>query len=119
MIIVNFGPPLFPAHLRQIQHLVGEAVEQVIDVEVPAVNEDRPFLPQVLSLLDRAGLEPDQWQCGTILLHLPRAGDVAATILALAASRMRRFPTLVRAKPYGAVEVDDLHSTADPSPHAV
>src|SRR5579884_3376188 len=98
VVILNFGPPLFPAHLRQIQQVTGEEVEQVLDV------------------LDQLGFTAAEWGRGSFLLHLPRSGALAATLLAAVAHRTNRFPRLVRAKPYGAVDVVDLQELGTPSP---
>jgi hypothetical protein len=116
VVILNFGPPLFPAHLRQIQQVTGEEVEQVLDVDVSGITDDRPLVSQVLGVLDQLGFTAAEWGRGSFLLHLPRSGALAATLLAAVAHRTNRFPRLVRAKPYGAVDVVDLQELGTPSP---
>lgn len=106
--MLNFGAPLFPAHVKRIQRLAGTVVEQVVDVDVRAIWDEEPLPPQVAALLDRIGVSPEEWKATSWLVHLPPSGAVAGIILIELYRRLDRFPSLLRLLPYGGVEVIDL-----------
>lgn len=95
MILINFGHPLTQENLRELEALLGAPVERVI--ECPAqFDPAEPFAPQVVDLVDRAGLTPRQWQGEPILINPPTLNAIVALLLAELHGRMGYFPPILR-----------------------
>jgi hypothetical protein len=61
MLLLNFAHPLTEIHLSQIETATGQTIKRTIDL--PAQIDPQPPLgPQVIALVDRAGLSPLEWQ---------------------------------------------------------
>lgn len=97
MVIVNFSHPLTSDHLAQVSELVGQAVEQVFDV-VAQVNFDEFLAPQVVRIVDSAGLTSHDWQTQAIILNLPALSSLAGAVLAEIHGRAGYFPPVIRMK---------------------
>jgi hypothetical protein len=114
MVVLNFGSPLYPAHVRRIQRLAGTPVRQVIDIDARAIRDDEPLPQQVVALVDEAGLTPEEWAATSWVVHLPPNGAVAGALLVELYRRLGRFPALLRVLPYGGVEIVDLADIGAP-----
>jgi hypothetical protein len=95
MILLNFSHPLTPEHLAQVEALTGRAVQRVVDL--PAKFDVlQPFAPQVIALVDAAGLTPTEWQTLPLLVNPPSLNVIAVTLLAELHGRMGYFPPVLR-----------------------
>ena len=98
MILLNFAHPLTPDHLRQIEALAGQQVEQV--TTVPAQIDHRgPLVPQVAALAAACGLSPTDWQTLPLLVNPPSLNFIAVVLLAEIHGRCGYFPTVLRMRP--------------------
>lgn len=93
--IVNFSHPLSDRTLEQIRDETGHPVGEVIRVSTQ-FNDDRPFYPHTVALVDKAGISPEEWQQGRILVVPPGFSPVTSTVLAEIHGRMGHFPTIIR-----------------------
>jgi hypothetical protein len=120
MILLNFSHPLTPDHLRQIAALIGRAVERVI--EAPSqIDPQQPLAPQVVALVDQAGLSPAEWQTLPLLVNPPSLNFIAIVLLAELHGRCGYFPAHLRLRPvqgtmspqYEVAEVLNLQALRD------
>jgi hypothetical protein len=117
MILLNFAHPLTPDHLHQIEVLAGRKVERVVEVK-SQIDTERPLVPQVVALADKAGLSPAEWQTLPLLINPPSLNFVAAALIAELHGRCGYFPAHLRLRPVGGsitprfevAEVLDLQS---------
>jgi hypothetical protein len=120
MIVLNFAHPLTPAQLDQLTCQLGEPVERVIDVPCQ-VDVQAPLGPQVVSLADRCGLSPAEWQSLPLLVNPPSLNFVAVALLAELHGRCGYFPAHLRLRPvegsvprrFEVAEVLDLQGLRD------
>ncbi len=98
MVVLNFAHPLTPEQQRQIETLTGQPVEQVIAIDAQ-IDPARPLVPQVVSMVDRVGFSPEEWQTRPILLLLPSLNYSAGVLLAELHGRMGYFPSIIRMRP--------------------
>ena len=110
MILLNFSHPLTPQQLEQVAGLIRKAFfdkpEQVVGdeelrvVDVPSqVDVQQPLGPQVVRIVDSAGLSPAEWQSSLLLINLPSLNYSAGVLLAELHGRMGYMPTIVRLRP--------------------
>jgi hypothetical protein len=117
MILLNFSHPHTPTQRAQIDALAEEPISRVLDAPTQ-FDEQQPFVPQLLALLNTIDLTPAQWQSEPILVILPSLNFIAALLLAELHGRMGYFPTVVRTRPvagstprrYAVAELLDLQS---------
>ena len=120
MILLNFSHPLTEEQQRQIEVLVGQAVDRPIDAP-SQFDHQRPFAEQVETLVDGVGLTSREWQTKPILVVPPALSFLAAALLAELHGRMGYFPPIVRVRPvegslanqYEVAEVIDLQRLRD------
>lgn len=120
MLILNFSHPLTPDQIARVESLTGQKVERVIEVPVH-FDHNAPFGPQVVELVDRAGLSPQEWQTTPILVVPPALNFIAVLLLAELHGRMGYFPPCLRLRPvegslpprYEVAEVLDLQGQRD------
>ena len=98
VILLNFSHPLTPAHLQQIESLLGRPVERVTEVNAQ-IDPQQPLFPQVVAMADRAGLTTEEWQTLPLLVNLPSLNYSAAALLAELHGRCGYFPAVLRLRP--------------------
>jgi hypothetical protein len=98
MIVVNFAHVLTSAHLAAVERLTGKVVAKVMEVKTH-FDETQPFAEQARTLVDSAGLTPEQWQTEPLLVNLPSYNYAAALVLAEVHGRTGYFPTVLRLRP--------------------
>jgi len=120
LIVLNFSHPLTQEQKTQIETLTREEIKEVRQLRVSFDNE-KPFVPQVMELVDSCGLSPEEWQTERILVVPPSLNFIAVTLIAELHGRMGYFPPIVRIRPVeGAVppkfevaEIIDLQAVRD------
>lgn len=120
MILLNFSHPLTKKHLEQIEALTGRKIERVIEVN-SQVDPQKPLVPQVVALAERAGLSPGEWQTLPLLINPPSLNFIAVTLMAELHGRCGYFPAFMRLRPaegslppqYEVAEVLDLQAVRD------
>jgi len=120
MILLNFSHPLTPAHLQQIEAVMGQQIERVIEVH-SQIDPQHPLIPQVTALVDQAGLAPSEWQTLPLLVNPPSLNFIAVLLLAELHGRCGYFPAHLRLRPvagslplqYELAEVLDLQALRD------
>jgi len=95
LVLINFSHPITVEQVQQIEALSEQKVEQVIERSVQFDNQ-KPYLPQVISLLNGVPLTPSQWQTLPLVVNLPALNVIAAVLLAELHGRMGYFPTILR-----------------------
>ncbi|MEA3337212.1 MAG: CRISPR-associated protein Csx15, partial [Chloroflexota bacterium] len=98
MILLNFSHPITQAQREQIEGMTGESITQVIAI-TPQFDEQKPFEPQLNTMLFEAPLTSSQWQTEPILVMLPSLNFIAAMLLAELHGRMGYFPPVIRTRP--------------------
>lgn len=98
MILLNFAHPLTKQQLEQIESLTGESVERLIEIN-SQIDPQEPLVPQVITLADRCGLSPVEWQTLPILVNPPSLNFIAIVLVAEMHGRMGYFPPCVRLRP--------------------
>lgn len=120
MVVLNFAHPLTKAHLAQIEVLTGRPVERVIEIN-SQVDPQQPLVPQVVVLVDHAGLSPAEWQTLPLLVNRPSLNYIAVALLAELRGRCGYFPAMLRRRPkegsvppqYEAAEIVNLQAVRD------
>ncbi len=115
MNILNFAHPLPQATRDAISAAVGSPIEQVIDLSLQ-FDTQQAFAPQVVALIEQAGITSERFQTETWLVALPSLNYIAALVLAELHGRMGHFPAIIRLRPaanspvttYEFAEVIDL-----------
>jgi len=97
MILLNFAHPLTVKQIEQIGALAGQPPERVQDVKVQ-FDVDKPFVAQVVTMLDTLNVPPADWQSGGWLIVLPSLNYISGILLAELHGRMGHFPSIVRMK---------------------
>jgi len=95
MLLLNFYHPLTPEHLAQVEALSSQAVQRVGDLPAQ-FDVMQPFAPQVIALVDAAGLTATEWQTLSLLVNPPSLNVIAVTLLAELHGRMGYFPSMLR-----------------------
>ena len=104
MWMLNFSHPLTPEHLRRIEELTGESITEVWEY-MPHFDHQRPFAEQIVTLVDEAGFDGEDWQTRPILVNPPGYAPAAVVLLAELHGRMGHFPAVIRICPVeGAVQ---------------
>ncbi|MDW8214662.1 MAG: CRISPR-associated protein Csx15 [Roseiflexaceae bacterium] len=98
MLLLNYAHPITDAQRVQIEALTGQSITRLL--ELPnQIDPQQPLAPQVVALVDAAGLTPQQWQSESILVNLPSLNFSAAVLLAELHGRMGYFPPVLRLRP--------------------
>lgn len=98
MILLNFAHPLTKQQIEQIESLTGESVERLIEIN-SQIDPQEPLIPQVMTLTDRCGLSPVEWQTLPILVNPPSLNFSAVILIAELHGRMGYFPPCIRLRP--------------------
>lgn len=98
MILLNFAHPLTKQQIEQIESLTGESVERLIEIN-SQIDPQEPLIPQVMTLADRCGLSPVEWQTLPILVNPPSLNFSAVILIAELHGRMGYFPPCIRLRP--------------------
>ncbi len=98
MILLNFSHPLTPDQRRDIEALAGQAIARVVGVH-SQIDPQQPLAPQVVAMVDAAGLTPQEWQSLPILVNPPSLNYSAVLLIAELHGRMGYFPPCVRLRP--------------------
>jgi hypothetical protein len=120
MILLNFSHPLTADHLHQIETLTGRKVERVLEIH-SQIDSQQPLAPQVVALVDQAGLSPAEWQTLPLLVNPPSLNFIALALLAEVHGRCGYFPAHLRLRPvqgslspqYEVAEVLNLQALRD------
>jgi len=128
MIILNFAHPLTEDHIRQIEAITGQPITRVIPIP-SQIDPQKPLVPQMVALADRAGLSSAEWQSLPLLINPPSLNFIAVTLLAELHGRMGYFPPVLRMRPvvdaqgnrvipprFEVAEVLDLQAVRDGKP---
>ncbi len=98
MLILNYAHPLTEAQREELQHHLDQPIAEVRELPTQ-LEQDAPFGPQIVALVEAAGLTPTQWQTEPLLVVLPALNYAAAALLAELHGRMGYFPPIVRLRP--------------------
>jgi len=98
MLILNFAHPLTDEHIRTIEALTGQKVARAIAID-SQIDTQQPLAPQIVAMVDAAGLMPEEWQTAPILINPPALNFSAVTLLAELHGRMGYFPPCIRMRP--------------------
>jgi len=98
MILLNFTHAMTQELIAQVEAITEQNIERV--VEIPAqIDPQKPLTPQIVAMVDAAGLTPKEWQSLPILINLPSLSYSAAVLLAELHGRMGYFPPCLRLRP--------------------
>ena len=120
MMIINFGHPLTEKNKQQIAEKTGEKGFEIINVKVQ-LDQEKPFVPQIIALVEEINLTSELWQSGLLLINLPAFHVAAGLLLAELNGRMGHFPPVMRLRPttssltqeYELAEILNLQAVRD------
>jgi len=120
MILINFSHPLTAEQRTQVETPTGHPIDRLIEVPIQ-FDHARPFLDQVLELVEGVGLAPREWQGEPILVNPPALSAIAVTLMAELHGRMGYFAPVLRIRPvegslpprYEVAEVINLQGVRD------
>jgi len=98
MLLLNFSHQLTDAQCRQIAELADMSIEEVHTIHV-RIHQKGPLEPQIVSIVDSAGLSSQEWQTRPILINPPGYAPAAFVLRAELHGRIGHFPTLIRLRP--------------------
>ncbi len=82
----------------QIASLANTSIEEIRNIPVQ-INQEEPLEPQIISIVDAAGLPSGEWQTLPLLLNPPGYAPAAFVLLAGMHGRIGHFPSLIRLRP--------------------
>ncbi len=120
MLLLNFAHPFTDEQVSKIEEITDQPVDRSIDFN-SQIDTQQPLIPQVLALVDQAGLSAAEWQMLLILVNPPSLNFVAVTLLAEIHGRCGYFPPVIRLRPvqdslpprYEVAEVINLQKIRD------
>lgn len=98
MLILNYAHPLTAEQRAQVEGLVGEKISEVKQIKAH-LNQGEPLLPQIITLVDAAGLSGEEWSGRALVVNPPSLNFVAIALLAELHGRMGYFPACLRLRP--------------------
>lgn len=98
MIVVNFTHPLNSSQKQKIEELSQRPIQKIVDVPFQLDNQ-QPFIEQIVERVMNAGISSSEWQTESILVNPPAYAPAGAILLAELHGRMGYFPTIVRIRP--------------------
>lgn len=98
MIVLNFAHPLTSDQRAQIEVLADNHIEEIRTIPVQ-INQGEPLAPQIVAIVDAAGLSSEEWQTLPLLINPLGFAPAAFILLAELHGRIGHFPTLVRLRP--------------------
>jgi len=110
--LVNFGHPITERQQRHIAAALGGVTPEIVDVDV-FFDADQSIVGQAVELVDRAGVTPQRWQQGRIIVNLPGHSGLASVLLAEIHGRSGMFPTIVRLRRRAVVNDWELAELID------
>lgn len=106
LVLLNFGRELTAAQRQQIEQQLGQRVHAVIALATH-FDDERPYGPQCIELLDRLGWSKQEWETRPLLVIPPGFAPAALTLIPLIHGRRGNFPAMARLRP----EVTGLQTT--------
>jgi CRISPR-associated protein (TIGR02584 family) len=91
IILLNFSAPLNATQLQKIESLLGQKVERIVNIN-SQVDHQKPILPQVTEIADKARLSPAEWQILPLLVNPPSQSSLALALLMEIYVRCGYFP---------------------------
>lgn len=118
--LLNFTWPITPAQQETIAEQLGQAIDVIYEIKVE-FDDNRPYGPQCVKVLDQVPLTNRAWQTTPLAVNLPGIAPGAACLLSEMHGRMGHFPTVVRlrrqpenaAAAYVVAEVINLQAQRD------
>src|SRR5690242_5433416 len=98
MLILNFTHPLTEEHITQITALAGTGIDEIRTIRVQ-IDQSEPLSPQIVAIVDEAGLSSQDWQTRPLLINPPGYAPAAFLLLAELHGRIGHFPSLIRLRP--------------------
>jgi hypothetical protein len=98
MLILNFSHPLTPEQRAPQSALAHTSIEEVRTIPVQ-IDQAEPLEPQIMAIVDAAGLSSEEWQTRQLLINPPGYAPAAFILLAELHGRMGHFPSLIRLRP--------------------
>jgi hypothetical protein len=98
LIILNFSHPLTDEKQNDIQTAAGRSITEFRHIPAYLHNAE-PFEPQIIALIEGAGLSTYQWQTENLLINPPAYAPVTAVLLAELHGRMGYFPAIICLRP--------------------
>lgn len=83
---------------QQIEQRLGERVQRVIDLYT-RFDDERPYGPQCIALLDSLGWTRQEWETRPLLVIPPGFAPAALTLISLIHGRRGHFPAMARFRP--------------------
>ena len=80
-ILLNFGRPLDETQLEQAKSILGEGLDEVIDVP-GQFTDGQPYLPQIQQLIHQVGLTLEEWQSLPLVVNIHPFAPAASAVLA-------------------------------------
>ena len=106
-IILNFsGHPVLPGQLKAIEKILHWPSQQVIDVPVGTIAEDRNFIGNIVKAIDKVDLSPVQWQAASIVALPAGYSAIWSVVLAEIHGRLGYFPDVVHLRPSGVTSAE-------------
>ena len=119
MLILNFTHPLTHQQREQIEALAATSIEEVRTIPLQ-INQEEPLEPQIIAIVDAAGLSSEEWQTRPLVINPPGYAPAAFVLLAELHGRIGHFPALLRLRPksgavtsYEVAEVLNLQTIRD------
>lgn len=91
--LLNYSHPITDAQHADLE----DRLEEIAITRIPChldINSD--FAPQIVALVDAAGLDPDDWQTTPLLLNVPALSTAAVLLLAEIHGRAGYYPPVLR-----------------------
>lgn len=98
LVLLNFGRELTGKPQQQIEQRLGERVHKVLPLS-SKFDDERPFGPQCIALLDDLGWTPQMWETRPLLVIPPGYAPAALTLISLLHGRRGHFPAMARLRP--------------------
>src|SRR5436305_6664011 len=98
MLILNFTHPLTQQQREQIEVLAATSIEEVRTIPVQ-INQEEPLEPQIVAIVDAAGLSSEEWQTRPLVINPPGYAPAAFVLLAELHGRIGQFSALLGIRP--------------------
>jgi hypothetical protein len=112
-ILLNFGRPITPAQMGQIETLLGASIYEAIDVPL-GFDDSLPYEPQVREKIRQAGLTDEDWNTLPLLINVHPFAPATALFLSAIHGLHGFFPELVRMRRVGNTNEFEVAELLDP-----
>ncbi len=103
-LIMNFsGHPVLSGQIATINKMLEWPSSEVIDVQVGTIAEDNKFISNILNVIEKIDLSPEQWQSANIVVIAAGYSAIWSVLLAGMHGRLGYFPDVVHLRPAYAV----------------